>query len=85
MRQLYLNLEFGEGEPKNGYTRVYKDFMGRWYTDYTDEELEEYYNDPICKIFASAIREEIDNEVVKKLVKYMEDFKPDYKQLEFEL
>ena len=60
-----------EGHPPiaEGYIRVYDDHTCRWFTDFTEAEIDEMNNDPFMKILRECITEEINKEVVAELRK----------------
>jgi nuclear transport factor 2 (NTF2) superfamily protein len=54
---------------KEGYTRIYSDHTGRWFDDYSPEQMEFMRNDPLMKIIHEEITKEIDREIIRQMVK----------------
>ena len=59
-----------EEEPvKEGYTRVYTDHTGRYYTDYSPEDMQAMIDDPLAKILREEITKEINKEIIDAFAK----------------
>lgn len=61
--------EHGHPKVQEGFVRVYTDHTGRWYKDFTQEELDELANDPILKILAEEVQAELNAEFMRSLPK----------------
>ena len=61
---------------KEGYTRVYEDHTGRWFKDYSPEEYEEAFNSPEMQEFGKILQEEIDKEVINKMLEIYNETNP---------
>lgn len=53
---------------QEGYTRIFMDHTGRWYKDFSPEEMEEYRNDPLMKEINRVVTEQIDKELIQQIL-----------------
>lgn len=67
-----MNDDTDEFPLKEGYTRIYTDHTGRDWEDKSPEEMEAIRTDPFQVELKALIQKEIDDEVIKMMIKEYE-------------